>query len=114
MTQHPDDTSALLWLAAEDYAGLWEAVWQLHTLHPDGEVSELRDRAEQIIRGLLDAGLVELYWCQEPYGDMSAIPADGAAAVLATPGVWEEPDAGATSVRVSATPAGEAAVTSRP
>lgn len=77
MTRDADDVSAVLWLAAEDYAGLWEVVWQ------------------------------------EPYGDVSLISAAERSAVLSTPRFWAEPDVDATSVRISATPTGEAAYQGR-
>lgn len=52
---------------------------------------------------LLSMGLVELYYCQEPYGAMRLIPDAKAAELLGTSDVWRVPLPGGISVRFSAT-----------
>lgn len=99
----------LLWAAIEDYSGLWEMVWELNAVEPGVGEARHRDVAARLVRDFLDRGWAGLYWCQEPYGETTAVPGERAEAVLGDPASWEPPAADAVSVRVSATEAGEAA-----
>ncbi|WP_308797704.1 hypothetical protein [Agromyces silvae] len=101
------DLKALLWLGIEDYSGLWEAVWQLKSLHPNALERELAVRARSILIDLLKSDLVALYHCQEPYGALAAIDAELAVGLLTDERAWEAPEANAVSIRYSATPSGE-------
>jgi hypothetical protein len=98
----------VLWLAIEDYSGLWEVVWELNTRFPGNDPSNRR-RARETVRVLLDRGLLDLYWSQEPLGDPVRISAEEAQALLDDDRFWEEPVAGGRSVRIGATEAGEEA-----
>jgi hypothetical protein len=109
MRRDDEVTRALLWLGIEDYAGLWEAVWELNTQRPHVPESENRRIAAQALRELLDAGQITLFRSREPYEDVRPIPTDEAEAVLASAESWVEPAPGATSIRFSATESGEAA-----
>jgi hypothetical protein len=99
----------LLWLAIEDYAGLWEAVWELNTRRPETPESENRRAAEQVLRELLGAGHVRLFRSREPYEDVTPISTAQADTVLGQDESWAEPVRDGTSIRFGATPAGEAA-----
>ncbi len=59
--------------------------------------------ATKVVSELLTMGLVQLYYCQEPYGEMKLIPDAKAFELLGTGDVWKVPAAGAISVRFSAT-----------
>ena len=104
-----DDVKAILWLAIEDYSGLWEAVWELRTDHPEVGAAVLADRARDHLVDLIDRGLVRLYRCQEPYGDLAEIEDHEVGEVLATAENWFEPGPGSVSIRFGATASGEAA-----
>lgn len=103
------DTRIVLWLAVEDYAGLWEAVWELRTRHPSLDTEILLGRArDQLIR-LVDRDLVQLYRCVEPYGSMTDVERQEAIGLLRLDRNWSEPEPGSVSIRFGATPAGRAA-----
>jgi hypothetical protein len=104
-----NDTKTLLWAAVEDYAGLWEAVWELRSVHPEASAEWLESTAQEILTKLLLEDHIELFWCEEPYGDMAPIPEAQARQILQSPTAWDEPTENAVSVRFSATPEGETA-----
>ncbi|WP_369744488.1 hypothetical protein [Paenarthrobacter sp. AMU7] len=93
----------LLWQAVEDYSGLWECPWELRAIRPSASDEDLKIEAAKIVAHLLSMELVGLYYCQEPYGEMSKIPDDMAFELLGTDDVWTVPAPGAVSVRFSAT-----------
>jgi len=102
-----NDTKTLLWAAVEDYAGLWEAVWELRSVHPGASTESLESTAQEILTKLLVEGRIELFWCEEPYGDITLIPQAQARQILESSTAWDEPTENAVSVRFSATEAGE-------
>ena len=102
-----NDSRTILGAGVEDYAGLWEAVWELRSVHPEQTTESLVATAREILMSLLSAHQIELYWCQEPYGDTTLIPDGEAPGLLNAPGAFDEPTEDAISVRFSATPAGE-------
>lgn len=77
-----NDTKTLLWAAVEDYAGMWEAVWELRSIHPEASAESLESTAREILTQLIDQGDIELYWCQEPYRETTLIPEDQARRIL--------------------------------
>lgn len=103
-----NDKRTLLWAAIEDYSGLWEAVWELRSVHPEMSTKSLEATARGILEELLREGNIDLYWCQEPYGDMTLVPESEAAGLLAADEAFADPAEDALSVRFSATPSGEA------
>lgn len=109
-----NDIKPVLWLAIEDYSGLWEAVWQLRGLHSKATEEALTARAKVALRELLARDLVKLYRCQEPYGDMSEVQGSDVNSLLAADESWREPSVGDVSIRFGATPAGQEAYPSWP
>ena len=105
-----DDPTYALWLAAEDYAGLWEFVWELRPHHRGECGGELRARATNVLSELITRGWVELVRHEEPTEEITPLPADQWAAELARDANWTVPAPDGTSVRVSATALGEAQV----
>lgn len=103
------EARAILWLAIEDFAGLWEVVWQLRSIRPETPEPGLRESAVEIVTDFLRRGWIDLYKCQEPYGELRKIPSGDAASLLAQEASWNEPSADSISIRVGATPSGEAA-----
>lgn len=102
-----NDSREILWLAVEDYSGLWEAVWQLRAHHSEVGDDDLLRRARVALAILVERRLVELYRCQEPYGELSLIDGAEAPQVLADDRSWIEPGPKDVSIRFSATPVGE-------
>jgi hypothetical protein len=98
-----------LWQAIEDYSGLWELLWEMHTVDPEGDPNNHAEQARAAVHELVDRGWIEPYYCQEPYGDMIRIPQQAVASVLANPLNWDAPPKNGQSVRISATAIGEKA-----
>jgi hypothetical protein len=96
-----------LWQAIEDYSGLWELLWELKTQRPEVDDRQLRSEASAAVADLVLRGLIDLYRCQEPYGQLSKIATEEITTVLAEDAVWAEPEKGGISVRMGATQAGE-------
>lgn len=98
----------ILWLAIEDYAGLWEAVWEINA-HYEDELSptERFQLAQQVIHEAVAQQWIELFWCQEPYGELWPVEPVEYAQVLADLKYWDAPEDAVISVRISATPAGQ-------
>ncbi|OKI21591.1 hypothetical protein A6A25_09910 [Saccharothrix sp. CB00851] len=96
-----------LWQAIEDYSGLWEVVWELNTLHPDGSARFHGDLARAAVDDLVRRDWVELFHSQEPDVGLEKVRPEDVPRVLADPANWEEPARDGRCVRMSATPAGE-------
>ncbi|HEV7935273.1 MAG TPA: hypothetical protein VGP70_23545 [Actinomadura sp.] len=107
MTTEEQFRKAVLWAAIEDYSGLWEIVWELNTLDPEGAEKQHIQMSKAIVRDFLNRDWVQLFWCQEPYGGVTLIAEKEIGQVLADAASWMPPDPEAVSVRVSATDAGE-------
>jgi hypothetical protein len=102
-----DTERTALWLAIEDYSGLWEVVWELRAKDPARDEGELRGVALTAVRALLNSRLVDLYRCEEPYGELFKMSLPDAQEVLADSRSWDEPAKHAISIRIGATPVGE-------
>lgn len=96
----------ILWLGMEDYAGLWEVVWELNGLLPDRSSPENQRLAYSIIRYLFEKKFIEFYRCKGPDGELKAVPPAFVSTVLANPASWEPPDFHGTSWRISTTESG--------
>jgi hypothetical protein len=104
-----DARRTVLWLAIEDFSGLWEVIWEFRALFPEADEAELKRRAVGDVSDLLLKGLIELYRCEEPYGKLEKISESEASTVLADMAAWREPEKDGISVRMGATSAGEEA-----
>ncbi len=101
--------SVALWLAIEDYAGLWEVIWEINTIAPELQENEKKNLAITAVKELLDRGWVELLSSDESTGSMTQIDQASVARIIEQEDSWREPAASGRSTRMSATPAGEAA-----
>jgi hypothetical protein len=108
-----DAVSRTLWLAIEDYSGLWEAVWELNTARPAAPADSNRSIAREAVEYLLEREWVQIYRVREPDGSPTPVTADEARRLLDTPSSWEPPCAGGTSIRIGATEKGEEAYRTR-
>jgi hypothetical protein len=68
-----------------------------------------RRAARDLLGELLERGWVTLYWSEEPDGKLSPIPSEQSTEVLNDEKLSDAPSGWHRVVRVSATPAGEAA-----
>jgi len=105
----PELLKHILWLAIEDYSGLWEVVWEINSRYGELSETERMVLARQVVRDLASRGWVALYRCQEPYGDMVPLSLEEYERVLLNPANWVQPTADSVSIRISATEAGERA-----
>ena len=97
----------LLWACVEDYAGLWELRWEINSKFPDLPEPERKRLSIETVLLLLGAGLIKLYRCQEPYGELSELDTNKARIVLSEEKYWEAPESNSVSIRAGATEEGE-------
>lgn len=97
----------ILWAAIEDYAGLWELVWELASSCPEIPEPERKAVAERIVTELLEHGCIELYERHELGGREGLVPKGRWEELLSNELNWHEPAVGSTQVLVGATPFGE-------
>lgn len=86
--------------------------WQLRSLRPQDSEVDLSQAAVTVVAGL-QRGRVDLYRCEEPYGELFKIPRDEAEDLLANEASWCEPAANGFSIRIGATASGEEAYQQR-
>ena len=104
----------VLWAAIEDYCGLWELPWEIRSIHPSMTVAESQPKALEALLSLLGKGYVELLYCEEPYGSLTALDSEDYLHILQKPYYWEVPMPGTQAIRVSATKEGEALLMENP
>ncbi len=97
----------LLWACIEDYAGLWELLWEVNSKFPELPENERKRMSLNVASLLLDNGFIKLYRCKEPYGELSELDADEARVVLGEERNWEAPEFEGVSIRAAATEKGE-------
>ena len=97
----------ILWAAIEDYAGLWELVWELNTSFPQIPEIDRRSGAEAIVRSLLARGYVRLFERNRVGENEKLVPNERWEDLLRDEARWREPVGGATEILIAATDAGE-------
>lgn len=101
-------TKVLLWACIEDYAGLWELLWEVNSKFPETSEAQRKKLSLDVTRLLLDNELIKLYLCKEPYGELSEIDTHSAISFIGDERNWEAPEFEGISVRAGATKKGEA------
>ena len=104
MDQSKVERVALL-QAIEDFSGLWEILWELNGLDPDGEETAHIGGAIGAIKRLARDGYVEVFYCQEPYEEMLRVEDEELTNVLGDTRMWRGPEPDSRSVRIGATEA---------
>lgn len=97
----------ILWAAIEDYAGLWELLWELATSCPEIAEPDRKPVAERVVRELLEHGCIELYERSGIGGRERRVPKARWNELLSNVANWREPSAESTEVLVGATEEGE-------
>jgi hypothetical protein len=97
----------ILWAAIEDYAGLWELIWELATSCPEIPEPDRRSVAERVVRELLSHNCIELYERSEIGGEERLVSRARWNELLSSDASWHEPSTESTEVLIGATPAGE-------
>ncbi|MFW9928262.1 MAG: hypothetical protein ACFFD1_02615 [Candidatus Thorarchaeota archaeon] len=98
----------VLWAAIEDYCGLWEIPWELKNLQNSFNESQLKILSLEIIKFLISGGFIELFYCKEPYGDITKISDTNLYCNLLNQSkYWDIPNSGDKSIRINATQKGE-------
>jgi hypothetical protein len=101
----------LLWLGAEDYTGLWQAVVEPRDDADLCSIHAAREQARRAIDSLLARGFVELFVCQEPLdnGTVEIVPPGKQSVILDEQASWTAPGEGGKSLRFATTDQGFAA-----
>lgn len=107
MNMLADYVKILLWACIEDYAGIWELLWEINSKFPELPRSERRRVTFEVIQLLLHNNFVKLYRCKEPYGDLSELDTDAAHLALKEDKNWEPPAIDGVSIRAEATEKGK-------
>jgi len=97
----------ILWAAIEDYAGLWELIWELATSCPEISEPQRRSVAERVVRDLLEHNCIELYERRGIGEKERLVPRARWDELLSNEANWREPSTKSTEVLIGATPAGE-------
>ena len=95
-----------LWLAIEDYSGLWEVFWEMD---PELTQTQKREIAEQAVRSLLARGWIALYRCYGVSEEEQPLPLAEYEGALSDPANWNTPTAGSVQVLIGATEEGKRA-----
>jgi hypothetical protein len=93
----------ILWAAIEDYAGLWEVVWEFGNEIPPIPFGII----QATVLSFFNQGYIELFRCKEPYGEVTKID-DGCMDILSDKANWDPPNQlSLFSIRISATESGK-------
>jgi hypothetical protein len=98
-----DMTKKILWSGVEDYSGFWEILWEFNVSYPDISDSQKRQKIVEIVEDLLYQGWLNLFWCKEPYGDLSIVNDEQAKELLSNPLLFDVPEEGEFSLRIRTT-----------
>lgn len=97
----------ILWACIEDYAGLWEILWEINSIELKKDNQDIKEEITYIISDFLDRGILNGYLCTEPYGDLKKINLKNTTSLLSAKSSWEVPENGEDAVRFSASSFGE-------
>jgi hypothetical protein len=92
----------ILWAAIEEYAGLWEIIWEFGNEIIPVHFSEIQTSVIE----LLKKGYIELFRCKDPEGYIIRIN-DCCIDILTDKINWDPPDPFDFTIRISATESGE-------
>lgn len=102
-----DIIKRILFLAIEDYSGLWEVVWEINTNYPYLGDNEKYLIAKRLVSLLFNKGYIKYYWCKEPYGDIEEIANQETENILNRKDYWEAPENNSIAIRIGITKEGE-------
>jgi hypothetical protein len=88
------DMGAVLRLAIDGFPRFCEVVPELQARHPHAGPPRLTRIARDVVRGLLDFGLVEIYQVVEPDGEPELLDEAAQYATIEQPGNWARPEHG--------------------
>ena len=107
MSMKSELVKIVLWACIEDYAGLWELLWEANSGFPEISEDDRRRLTYEVVLLLLNRGAIKLYRCQEPCQSISELDMESATLALNLKGNWDSPDFEGASIRVGATKSGE-------
>lgn len=96
----------ILWMAVDDWTGLWEAAWGIQTMWPELHGQPAKDAARSIIEKLLSEDSIYLCFFSDPNTERR-VPKKRAYKLLESPENWEPPAVPGEHVRYAATDEGE-------
>jgi hypothetical protein len=92
----------ILWAAIEDYAGLWEVVWEFGNEIPSIPFNQIQATVLELFKN----GYIELFRCKEPDGEVIKI-IDNCVGILNDETNWNVPELFDFGIRISATESGK-------
>ena len=110
MTQHQEISKKILWSGIEDYTGLWEIYWELNSAYAGLSETEKRQILCKLLISFVDQNWVTLFWCKEPYGELTTIENSVVKDILSNPLVFNEPDSENFAIRFKTSQLGEEAM----
>lgn len=98
----------ILWATIEDYAGLWEVLWEVNSLTCENTYEENKKIAYVNLVDFLKKGIVDFFYCVEPYGELKKIEnINEILNLLKNDKYWHEPEKNEISIRVGSTEKGK-------
>ena len=96
----------LLWACIEDYAGLWELLWEAKSKLSDYGKNCQKSMVREAVLTLIKMGYITLYQCKEPYGETDPLTIEDAVSAVDDEHNWMAPEFDRVSIRASATEEG--------
>ena len=95
----------------DDYAGLYEVIWELHRLYPEQTLGEKYAAAEQAVRSLLERDWIRLYTWRGSFSNQEVEEIEPASVeeILSHPASWYPEYYGGGRIVFGATEEGERA-----
>ena len=101
----------ILFMANEDYSGLWEVYFETSVIYENLPQTELLRIARKAILEVMNMGWIQLYRCKEPLTNEKMIPIsqNDTLKALSEDKFWMPPEKDAISIRFLTTSEGEKA-----
>lgn len=96
--------NVVLDLISDDYYGLWEVLWRLHTVYPESSESELKTRAIRELLAMLEEDRVSVYQQPTQEASLRLLEPERARAAIQEAANWQAPYSLTDSVVVVSTP----------
>ena|SRR5438552_12845035 len=90
MIDTKDLEEAIIEMAKEDWCGLYEVIWHMNQVQPDGSESKKINAARPVVASLLERGVIQAGWLEWPKGGPpTTVPAADAIKLLSDPKSWQ-------------------------
>ena len=97
----------LLWMADDDWTGLWEAWWSLQSAWPELQGEPAVQAAHALLKDLVARGLVYLCFFEAESNSETPMSSEVAYETMEDRKSWEPPDGDKQTIRFATTPGGK-------